>query len=108
MEELKVALVEMSGKKPRCSGFFKRTLNTQYGHIPDLKVPKLRHSNGQRQWKILERYQRALGNFLNWICCLYVMGLSLRDLQEAFAFIQRQIFYLPTFTVALFFCQPTI
>jgi transposase-like protein len=83
VEEVKVSLTEMNDQKPRRSGFFQRTLDTQYGHIPDLKVPKLRHSNEQRQWKILERYQRCLGHLFNWICCLYVMGLSLRDLQEA-------------------------
>jgi len=83
VEEVKVSLAGMGGQKPRRSGFFARRLDTQYGHIPDLKVPKLRHSNEDRQWKILKRYQRCLSNLFNWICCLYVMGLSLRDLQEA-------------------------
>jgi len=83
VEEVKVSLADMGDQKPRRSGFFQRTLDTQYGHIADLKVPKLRHSNQKRQWSILERYQRCLSNLFNWICCLYVMGLSLRDLQEA-------------------------
>jgi transposase-like protein len=83
VEEVKVSLADMGNQKPRRSGFFQRTLDTQYGHIADLKVPKLRHSNEKRRWSIFERYQRCLSNLFNWICCLYVMGLSLRDLQEA-------------------------
>jgi len=83
VEEVKVSLADMGNQKPRRSGFFQRTLDTQYGHIADLKVPKLRHSNEKRRWSILERYQRCLSNLFNWICCLYVMGLSLRDLQKA-------------------------
>ncbi len=65
------------------SGFYTRGLNTQYGAIPDLQVPKLRQRNSEREWQILERYQRSLGNLMDWLCCLYVMGLSLRDRQEA-------------------------
>lgn len=57
---------------------------TQYGQIPSLSVPKLRQRNAERNWEILERYQRSLGSLLDWMCCLYVMGLSLRDLQYAF------------------------
>jgi len=53
VEEVKVSLADMGDQKPRRSGFFQRTLNTQYGHIGDLKVPKLRHSNEKRQWSIL-------------------------------------------------------
>ena len=55
--------------------------------MSDLRVPKLRARNGEREWQILQRYQRGLGNLLNWLCCLYVMGLSLRDLQEALYFL---------------------
>jgi hypothetical protein len=35
----------------------------------------------EREWQVLQRYQRSLGNLLDWMCCLYVMELSLRDLQ---------------------------
>ena len=66
---------------------FSRGLDTQYGHVPDLQVPKLRRRNKERQWQILQRYQRGLGNLLDWLCCLYVMGLSIRDLQEALYFL---------------------
>lgn len=77
-EEVQVFLKKMGNDRPRRSGFFERKLDTQYGHIPDLRVPKLRRSNRSREWKILQRYQRSLGNLLDWTCCLYVMGLSLR------------------------------
>jgi transposase-like protein len=70
-------------KKPYRSGYYSRGVNTQYGQISDLAVPKLREGNKEREWQILERYQRSLGNLLDWMCVLYVMGLSLRDLQEA-------------------------
>ena len=70
-------------KKPYRSGYYYRGVNTQYGQISKLAVPKLREGNKEREWQILERYQRSLGNLLDWMCVLYVMGLSLRDLQEA-------------------------
>jgi transposase-like protein len=70
-------------KKTYRSGYYYRGVNTQYGQISDLAVPKLREGNKEREWQILERYQRSLGNLLDWMCVLYVMGLSLRDLQEA-------------------------
>jgi hypothetical protein len=46
-------------------------------------VPKLRERNPERHWQSLARDQRSLGNLLDWLWCLYIMGLSLRDLQEA-------------------------
>jgi putative transposase len=87
VEEVKASLAEMTGLKPRRSGYFQRSLDTQYGHIRDLQVPKLRQRNGEREWQILNRYQRSLGGLLDWLCCLSVMGLSLRDLQEALYFL---------------------
>lgn len=73
--------------RPRRSGYFQRTLDTQYGRIDRLAVPKLRHSNKKRSWSILERYQRSLRGLLDFAAYLYIMGLSLRDLQEAFYFL---------------------
>ncbi|MEI6381709.1 MAG: transposase [Cyanobacteriota bacterium ELA615] len=61
-------------KKPHRSGFYHRGLNTQYGHIPDLAIPKLRQGNSNREWQILQRYQRSLGNLLDWMCCLSLWG----------------------------------
>jgi len=86
-EEVKAELAKMSGERPRRSGYFERGLDTQYGHIDNLRVPKLRGRNKERDWNILQRYQRGIGPLLNWLCCLYVMGLSLRDLQEALYFL---------------------
>jgi putative transposase len=86
-EEVKAELAKLTENKPRRSGYFQRGLDTQYGHVSDLRVPKLRRRNGEREWQILQRYQRGLGNLLNWLCCIYVMGLSLRDRQEALYFL---------------------
>ncbi len=82
-EEVQAHLNQVPGERPRRSGYFKRVLDSEHGRIAALSVPKLRHSNGQRDWQILQRYQRGLGSLLNFCLCLYVMGLSLRDLQEA-------------------------
>jgi putative transposase len=82
-EEVSAFLAQLEGEKPHRSGFYHRGLNTQYGAIEALSVPKLRQRNPEREWQILTRYQRSVGNLLDWLCCLYVMGLSLRDLQEA-------------------------
>jgi len=74
------------GKKPpeqQRSGFFKRAVDTSYGRIPDLRVPKLRRGNKARRWHILVRYQSALQTLLDKALYLYTLGLSLRDLQEA-------------------------
>jgi putative transposase len=82
-EELQEHLNGLSGERPRRSGYFKRVLDSEYGRIKSLSVPKLRHGNRDRDWQILERYQRGLGSLLNFCLSLYVMGLSLRDLREA-------------------------
>ncbi|QUY40340.1 transposase [Acaryochloris marina] len=82
-EEVQAYLSELQGTRPRRSGYYQRVLDTQYGRIAQLSVPKLRKGNADREWKILERYQRALGSLLEFCLGLYVMGLSLRDLQEA-------------------------
>ena len=91
-EEVKAFLNTWSQeKKPHPSGFYPRGLNTQYGQITDLAIPKLRQGNSQREWQILQRYQRSLGNLLDWMCCLCVMGLSLRDRQEALYFLLGRV-----------------
>ncbi|WP_404784748.1 transposase [Altericista sp. CCNU0014] len=82
-EELQEHLNQLAGERPRRSGYFKRVLDSEYGRIESLSVPKLRHGNRDRDWQILGRYQRGLGSLLNFCLSLYVMGLSLRDLQEA-------------------------
>ncbi len=64
------------------SGFFSRQTDTTYGHIPDLRVPKLRAGNKQRHWQILVRYQSPLQSLLDKALYCYTLGLSVRDLQE--------------------------
>ena len=91
-EEVKAFLKPLVGQeKPHRSGYYYRGLNTQYGQIQNLTIPKLRQQNREREWQILQRYERSLGNLLDWMCCLYVMGLSLRDLQEALYFILGKV-----------------
>ncbi len=65
------------------SGTFKRAVETSHGHIADLRMPKLRRGNKERTWGVLTRYQSAQQIVLDKALYLYVMGLSLRDLQEA-------------------------
>ena len=72
---------------PRRSGYYPRILNTQYGQISDLRVPKLRSSNKERKWRILERYEKNVVGMLAYASYLYVMGLSIRDLQMALYFL---------------------
>ena len=73
-EEVKAFLKPLMGKeRPHRSGYYDRGLNTQYGQIQDLTIPKLRQQNREREWQILQRYERSLGNLLDWMCCLYVM-----------------------------------
>ena len=83
LEELAVARAGENGLKARRSGYFTRVLDTEHGRIADLRVPKLRWGNKGRQWQILQRYHRGLGSLMNFALSLSVMGLSLRDLQEA-------------------------
>ena len=90
-EEMAEFLLRLEGKKPQRSGTYTRGLNTQYGAIENLQVPKLRERNRERSWEILERYQRSLGNLMDWLCSLYVMGLSLRDLQEGLYFLLNRV-----------------
>ena len=76
---------QSSGPKPpekQRSGYFERRVNTDHGPIADLKVPKLRRGNEDRQWQVLSRYQGSLQYLLDGLLYLYMMGLSLRDLQE--------------------------
>ena len=78
VEEI-VADAAILNPKPRRSGYFQRTVDTQYGRIDQLAVPKLRHSNKERTWRILERYQRSLRGLLDFAGYLYI-GLLTKDL----------------------------
>ena len=83
VEELLAERAQQGESLGRRSGYFSRVLDTEHGRIEQLRVPKLRYGNKERSWQILERYQRGLGSLVNFTLSLYVMGLSLRDLQEA-------------------------
>lgn len=87
IEEVEAETSQWTGTQPRRSGYFGRTVDTLYGRIAELLVPKLRWGNKIRRWRILKRYQRATTGLLDWAAYLYVMGLSLRDLQEALYFL---------------------
>ncbi len=91
---IELALVEelLSNRKQmavfhRRSGYYARQVNTQYGQISDLNVPKLRSGNQEREWQILERHEKNMVGMLAYASYLYVMGLSIRDLQMALYFL---------------------
>ena len=48
---------------------------------------ELRWGNKEREWPILQRYQRGLSSSLGFALYLYVLGLSVRDLQQACYFL---------------------
>jgi putative transposase len=68
--------------RPYRAGAFTRQVDTLYGRIPALRVPKLRTDNAAREWQILVRYQSALQGLLDRALYAYTLGLSVRDLQE--------------------------
>lgn len=87
VEEVETHRREVEGEKPRRSGYYKRVVGTQHGQIDELRVPKLRSGNRARDWQILSRYQRCLTGLLDYAGYLYVLGLSLRDLQVSLYFL---------------------
>ena len=48
-EEVKAELAKLASDRPRRSGYFQRGLDTQYGHMSNLRVPKLRRRNSERE-----------------------------------------------------------
>ncbi|MCP5015634.1 MAG: hypothetical protein GY938_10215 [Ketobacter sp.] len=90
VEELLAERSQFLGS-PRRSGYYRRVLDTQYGRIPDLRVPKLRWGNKARTWQILTRHERNMAGLLAYAGYLYVMGLSLRDLQMALYFLLHSV-----------------
>jgi putative transposase len=83
VEEVTDDLAHWDGPRPRRSGYYQRITDTQYGRIPDLRVPKLRWGNETREWQVLKRYEKGVRGWLDQVSALYVLGLSLRDLQVA-------------------------
>ena len=75
-----------TGKKhesQRRSGYFHRCVITSLGAIDRVRVPKLRAGNKNRTWNILVRYRQATRALLDKALYMYLLGLSIRDLQEA-------------------------
>jgi len=64
------------------SGHHPRGLETQYGVIEKLRVPKLRRGNKAIEWQVIEKYERSFGPWLDLKLHLYTLGLSQADLQE--------------------------
>lgn len=90
VEELNQDIDQMACR-PRRSGYYPRLADTHYGRIEQLLVPKLRHNNKARQWRILDRYQRGVNGFIDRVGYLYTMGLSIRDMQEALYLLMGQV-----------------
>jgi transposase-like protein len=65
------------------SGSYRREWFTQYGGIPDLRVPKRRRGNGDVSWQTLARYERCGGPLLDPQVMGYCLGLSRRDLHAS-------------------------
>jgi len=63
------------------SGTWSRSVRTLWGET-EVRVPKLRQGNKERNWQILERYERNFGPWLDLQLHLYRLGLSQYDLQE--------------------------
>ena len=68
-----------TGRKPSSqqqSVFFTREMETTYGHIPDLRVSKLRAGNKYRRWQILVRFQSPRQRLLDKALYAYTLGLG--------------------------------
>jgi putative transposase len=48
----------------------------------EVEVPKLRCGNKDHAWRVIEKYERSFGPWLDMQLHVYVLGLSQRDLQE--------------------------
>ena len=90
-EELRVHLASQT-IRPYRGGAFTRQVDTLYGHIPHLRVPKLRTGNATRDWQILVRYQSAMPGLLDRALYAYTLGLSVRDLQELLSLFMGHLF----------------
>lgn len=86
-EEVEEHLATLGTERPRRSGYYERIVGTKYGQIDRLRMPKLRSGNRKREWQILSRYQRCLTDLLDYAGYLYVLGMSLRDLQVGLYFL---------------------
>jgi putative transposase len=78
-EEIKNFLeIEQAGTSNMRNGYYQRTLDTQYGRIEDLSVPRDR--NGEFQTQLFAPYQRHTGWLEEAIIKMYQSGMSTREI----------------------------
>ena len=84
-EEMKHFLeIEQAGTPKMRSGHYQRNLDTQYGRIEGLLVPRDR--NGEFQTQLFAPYQRHTGRLEEAIIRMYQSGMSTREIGK---FIER-------------------
>lgn len=70
--------VEHPELKNHRNGYYQRTLDTRYGHVPDLQVPRDRQNHFQTKvFQPYQRYEQWLGET---IIQMYQQGMSTRDI----------------------------
>ncbi|HET7627857.1 MAG TPA: IS256 family transposase [Bacillales bacterium] len=77
---------ELSNQGDAKNGYYQRTLNTKYGHIPKLSIPRDRQ--GMFQTQLFEPYQRQDGWLEQAVIRMYQSGMSTRQVG---GFIERVI-----------------
>jgi hypothetical protein len=84
-EEIKHFLeIEQAGTQNMRNGYYQRNLDTQYGRIEGLLVPRDR--NGEFQTQLFASYQRHTGRLEEAIIRMYQSGMSTREIGK---FIER-------------------
>ncbi|QQE77275.1 IS256 family transposase [Alicyclobacillus sp. SO9] len=72
--------VEYEGRRPSRNGYYGRSLQTRYGEIEDLQVPRDRKDAFQTQ--LFEPYQRREGWLEEAVIHMYKGGMSTRDVAK--------------------------
>src|SRR5690606_13186953 len=72
--------IEHPEKQNSRNGYYERTLDTRYGKIDDLRVPRDRQSEFQTQ--VFEPYQRRDGWLEEAVISMYKGGMSTRDVAK--------------------------
>lgn len=72
--------VEQPDQRNSRNGYYERTLDTRYGKIDDLQVPRDR--NGQFQTQMFEPYQRRDGWLEEAVIQMYKAGMGTRDVAK--------------------------
>jgi transposase-like protein len=76
-EEIQHFMQEHAEKPNSRNGYYVRTLDTKYGKIDDLRVPRDR--NGEFHTQVFEPYQRRDGWLEEAVIHMYKGGMSTRD-----------------------------